>query len=275
MIDGFIVYENKNCSIRKNVKSLWDSPTPLWIWWLPDSPRYRAAVRGGFSRSRPMMTMHLWHFLGVMLTCLATSLPRVDGKMRQVTRNWLNLIAALLPSGHEDRQRPRRLRRRCGRCHARRACWRPALLIAKPISLTTGNRDQLIKEIGNVWPVQSQVIVARAAMAWLVKNLWKDNVQPMTVVNWRNLWNSCSQNLNSSKKFVKRQCPAYDYGSLTSLRNRENSELKMAPKKPSNERYDKFCNNYVLIQNVMPTGAWEIMEVPKPEMAPNHKKWST
>ena len=28
--------------------------------------------------------------------------------------------------------------------------WRPALLIAKPISLTTGNRDQLIKEIGNV-----------------------------------------------------------------------------------------------------------------------------
>jgi hypothetical protein len=98
--------------------------TPLHlseIWWLPDSPRYRAAVRGGFSRSRPMMTMHLWHFLGVMLTCLATSLPRVDGKMRQVTRNWLNLIAAFLLSGHEDRQRPRRLRRRCGRCTARRA----------------------------------------------------------------------------------------------------------------------------------------------------------
>ena len=134
--------------------------TPLHlseIWWLPDSPRYRAAVRGGFSRSRPMMTMHLWHFLGVMLTCLATSLPRVDGKMRQVTRNWLNLIAAFLLSGHEDRQRPRRLRRRCGRCTARRPYWRPALLIAKPISLTTGNRDQLIKEIGNVWPVvQSQ-----------------------------------------------------------------------------------------------------------------------
>ena len=49
----------------------------------------------------------------------------------------------------------------------------------------------------------------------------------------------------------------------------------MAPKKPSNGRYDKFCNNYVLDQNVMPPGAWEIMEVPKPEMAPNHKKWST
>ena len=154
--------------------------TPLHlseIWWLPDSPRYRAAVRGGLSRSRPMMTMHLWHFLGVMLTCLATSLPRVDGKMRQVTRNWLNLIAAFLLSGHEDRQRPRRLRRRCGRCTARRACWRPALLIAKPISLTTGNRDQLIKEIGNVWRKSHR--------------------------------RSCRYGL-AGKKFVKRQCPAYD-----------------------------------------------------------------
>ena len=130
-------------------------------------PGTELQLRGGFSRSRPMMTMHLWHFLGVMLTCLATSLPRVDGKMRQVTRNWLNLIAALLPSGHEDRQRPRRLRRRCGRCTARRACWRPALLIAKPISLTTGNRDQLIKEIGNVWPVVQSQKSSSLVLLWL------------------------------------------------------------------------------------------------------------
>ena len=158
--------KNKNCSIRKNVKSLLRLPYTSEIWWLPDSPRYRAAVRGGFSRSRPMMTMHLWHFLGVMLTCLATSLPRVDGKMRQVTRNWLNLIAAFLLSGHEDRQRPRRLRRGPSRPTA--AMWRPALLIAKPISLTTGNRDQLIKEIGNVWPVvQSQKSSSLVPLLWL------------------------------------------------------------------------------------------------------------
>ena len=207
-----------------------------------------------------------------MLTCLATSLPRVDGKMRQVTRNWLNLIAAFLLSGHEDRQRPRRLRRRCGRCTARRACWRPALLIAKPISLTTGNRDQLIKEIGNVWR-KSHRRSCRYGLAG--KKLCEKTMSSLwLVVNWRNLWNSCSQNLNG-KKFVKRQCPAYDYGSLTSLRNRENQELKMVPKKPSNGRYDKFCNNYVLNENFMPACVWEIMKVPKPEMAPNHKKWST